>query len=64
MVFGNRRTNLSGRSVTGALYAVETRIRDGTLTGEAKRAYRTQHAAPVVKHFFAWVDAQFADHGW
>jgi len=48
----------------GALYQVEARIRDGTLTGPAKRAYREEHAAPVVERFFAWVEAQFADHGW
>jgi transposase len=48
----------------GALYAVETQIRDGTLTGDAKRAYRTQHAAPMVERFFAWVEAQFAEQGW
>lgn len=48
----------------GALYAVETQIRDGMLTGDAKRAYRTQHAAPVVARFFAWVEAQFAEQGW
>lgn len=47
----------------GKLYAVEKRIREATLVGEACRAYRIEHAQPVVHEFFAWVDAQFNTHG-
>ena len=42
----------------GELYAIEARIRDQGLTGEAKRAYRLTHAKPVVDAFFAWAEAQ------
>ena len=39
-----------------ALYAVEARIRDQGLTGEAKQAIRLTEAKPVVERFFAWVN--------
>ena len=39
----------------GALYAVEARIRDQKLTGEAKRECRLTHARPIVEAFFVWV---------
>ena len=42
----------------GELYAVEAQIRDKGLTGEAKLAYRAQHAKPAVDAFFAWCHAQ------
>ena len=47
----------------GALYAVETAIREQALTGQAKRAYRLAHAKPVAERFFAWIDKQFAALG-
>ena len=42
----------------GELYAIEARIRDQGLTGEAKRTYRLTHAKPVVDAFFAWAEEQ------
>jgi transposase len=39
----------------GALYAVEAKIRDDKLKGEAKREYRLDHARPIVAAFFTWV---------
>jgi len=36
----------------GALYAFETKIRDESLTGQAKRARRQEQARPVVDRFF------------
>ena len=47
----------------GALYAIEARIRDQALTGEAKRAVRLAEAKPVAERFFAWVDEQFERQG-
>ena len=47
----------------GALYAVETQIRDGQLTGEAKRALRQEKAKPVLDGFFAWIELQFEQQG-
>jgi transposase len=47
----------------GALYAVEEKIREQGLTGQAKRAHRLEHAKPVVDRFFAWIDKQFAALG-
>ena len=47
----------------GALYAVEAHIRENNLAGEAKRAYRQQHAAPLVAAFFVWVQRQFDAQG-
>ncbi len=42
----------------GELYAIEARIRDRGLVGEAKRAYRLAHAKPAADAFFAWAEAQ------
>jgi transposase len=47
----------------GALYAVESHIREHALTGEAKREHRLNHAKPLLERFFAWVEAQFARQG-
>lgn len=47
----------------GALYAVETRIREAGLLGDEKRAYRQRHARPLVADFFAWVQQQFDRQG-
>jgi len=47
----------------GALYAVEAQIRDGQLTGEAKRALRQEKARPVLDRFFAWIEQQFEQQG-
>ena len=47
----------------GALYAIEARIRDQTLSGEAKRSVRLIEAQPVAQRFFAWVDKQFEGQG-
>ena len=47
----------------GALYAVETQIRDSQLTGEAKRALRQEKAGPVLEQFFAWIERQFEQQG-
>lgn len=47
----------------GALYAIEARIRDGNLTGAAKRTIRLTEAKPVVERFFAWVNKLFEGQG-
>jgi transposase len=47
----------------GALYAVEERIRDQELTGEAKRKMRQADAKPVVTRIFDWIDKQFESQG-
>ena len=47
----------------GALYAVEAHIRENQISGEAKRAYRQQYAAPLVAAFFVWVQRQFDEQG-
>jgi len=47
----------------GALYSVESHLRETGLEGMAKRAWRQAHAKPIVQRFFAWVDAQFVQQG-
>jgi transposase len=47
----------------GALYAIEARIRDQGLTGDAKRSVRLIEAKPVADRFFTWVDKQFEAQG-
>jgi transposase len=47
----------------GKLYGLEEEIRADALSGAAKRAYRQQHAKPVVDGFFVWVNAQFEAQG-
>jgi transposase len=40
----------------GALYAVETHIREHKLSGKEKLHYRQTHSKPLVDAFFKWVD--------
>ena len=47
----------------GALYAVEAKISDDTLKGEAKREYRLDHARPIVAAFFTWVQERLDAQG-
>lgn len=47
----------------GKLYQIEEQIRDQQLSGPTKRAYRQQHATPVVQGFFDWVNKQFESQG-
>ncbi|EQD52848.1 transposase IS66, partial [mine drainage metagenome] len=47
----------------GALYAVEEQIREGKLTGEAKRLHRLTHSKPQVERFFDWIERQFQRQG-
>ena len=47
----------------GALYAIEARLRDQGLTGEAKRTMRLTEAKPLVDRFFAWVNKLFEGQG-
>lgn len=47
----------------GALYAVEAKIRDDKLKGEAKREYRLDHARPIVAAFFTWVQERLDAQG-
>jgi hypothetical protein len=42
----------------GELYSIERQIREQGLSGEAKRAYRQQHALPVANAFFDWAEEQ------
>ncbi|HTV98311.1 MAG TPA: IS66 family transposase [Steroidobacteraceae bacterium] len=46
-----------------ALYAVEERIRDRKLTGEARQLHRLTHGKPLVELFFEWVDLQLKRQG-
>ena len=45
-------------ALIGELYRVEKHIRKEGLSGEAKLAYRIEHARPVCDAFFAWCDQQ------
>lgn len=47
----------------GALYAVEAKIREVKLKGDAKREYRLDHARPIVEAFFGWVKESLAAQG-
>ena len=47
----------------GAIYAIETYIREQALKGEKKRDYRLMHAKPLVERFFDWVKQRFQDQG-
>jgi transposase len=46
-----------------ALYAVETRIREENLSGEAKQIHRLTHSKPKIEIFFDWVDRQLERQG-
>jgi transposase len=43
------------------LWAVEKKITNEGLTGEAKRLYRVEHSKPLVDAFFTWVEKQQKD---
>lgn len=45
-------------ALIGSLYRHESIIRDHTLEGERKRAYRTAHSEPVAQAFWRWCDDQ------
>jgi transposase len=47
----------------GALYALEAKIREARLKGDAKREYRLDHARPIVEAFFGWVKDSLAAQG-
>ena len=47
----------------GALYAVESAIREQKLTEKDKCNMRQRQAQPVVERFFTWVDKQFEAQG-
>ena len=47
----------------GALYAVESEIRDENLTGHAKRARRQALSKPITDRLFKWIDTQFDKQG-
>jgi transposase len=47
----------------GKLYEIEAKIRDQSLSGEAKRVLRQAEAKPVAQRFFAWVEQQFEAQG-
>jgi len=47
----------------GALYAIETQIRDEGLVGNAKCAHCQEQAKPIVDHFFTWIDQQVDRQG-
>ena len=47
----------------GALYAVEAKIREKNLRGDAKREYRLDRARPIVDAFFNWVQRKFEEQG-
>jgi len=46
----------------GAIYEIETQIRDLGLEGDAKRQYRQLHSKPLVGAFFTWVDWRILQH--
>ena len=50
-------------AMIGALYKVEARIGEHNLAGEAKKAYRIEHAKPIVEAIFAWVNQRFEAQG-
>lgn len=47
----------------GAIYEVERQVLEQALTGQTKRAYRQEKAAPAVTKFFTWVQKQFDSQG-
>lgn len=47
----------------GALYAVEAKLREARLKGDARREYRLDHARPIVEAFFGWVKEHLAAQG-
>jgi len=47
----------------GAIYQIETHIREHKLGREAKRLYRLDYSKPKVELFFHWVDRQLEQQG-
>lgn len=47
----------------GEIYEVEREVLNQSLTGQAKKDYRQEKAAPAVDEFFAWVQKQFDSQG-
>lgn len=47
----------------GAIYEVERQVLEQALTGQTKRDYRQEKAAPAVTKFFVWVQKQFDSQG-
>jgi VanZ family protein len=45
-------------ALIGALYRHEEIIRDKSLVGEKKLAYRTKHCEPIVRSFWQWCEQQ------
>lgn len=45
-------------ALIGAIYQHEKTIRDTSLEGEAKLAYRTKYSKPIVKSFWQWCERQ------
>ena len=45
------------------LYRIEALIKERKLSGEDKRAHRTEHSKPIVEAFFAWVTERFDAQG-
>jgi len=45
-------------ALIGAMYQHEKTIRDKSLAGEKKLAYRTKHSEPIVKSFWQWCERQ------
>lgn len=45
------------------LYAIEEKIRELKLAGEAKQLHRLTHSKPIVERFFDYVERQLAQHG-
>lgn len=47
----------------GALYRIETELREKKLSGEGKRLHRLTHSKPVVERLFEWIEGQLQRHG-
>ena len=59
----DREASAQALEMIRAIYAVEERIRTDQLGGESKRAFRHDHAKPIVAAFFDWIDRQFERQG-
>lgn len=47
----------------GALYRIESQIREQGLAGAAKQKLRQDQAKPIATQFFAWIEKQFDERG-
>ncbi|NIP87758.1 MAG: transposase, partial [Gammaproteobacteria bacterium] len=47
----------------GQLYAVERKIAEEQLTGEAKLKHREERCKPIVEAFFDWCEERLQDQG-